>query len=106
MTGYRCSQCGRVSLEKPDRCRCGSQALEAIELGGRGKVYTCTTLHAAAEPFEKDLPFQIAIVELDEGPRVTVRIEGNQTSAERQALPVLAADLAGKAVPLIVDGEW
>jgi len=38
--------------------------------------------------------------------RVTVRIEDNQTSAERQAMPLLAADLATKAVPLIVDGEW
>lgn len=38
--------------------------------------------------------------------RVTVRIEENQTSAERQAMPLLAADLATKAVPLIVDGEW
>lgn len=38
--------------------------------------------------------------------RVTVRLQGNQTSAERQALPLLAADLATKAVPLIVDGEW
>jgi len=80
MTGHRCSQCGRVSLEKPDRCRCGSQAFEAVELSGKGKVYTCTTLHAAAEPFEKDLPFQIAIVELEEGPRVTVRIEGRRVA--------------------------
>ena len=80
MTGYRCSQCGRVSLEKPDRCRCGSQAFEAVELSGKGKVYTCTTLHAAAEPFEKDLPFQIAIVELEEGPRLTVRIEGRRVA--------------------------
>jgi hypothetical protein len=38
--------------------------------------------------------------------RVTVRIGSSQTSAERQALPVLAADFASKAVPLIVDGEW
>ncbi len=38
--------------------------------------------------------------------RVTVRIEGNQTSAERQALPLLAEDFASKAVPLIVDGDW
>ena len=38
--------------------------------------------------------------------RVTVRLEDNQTSAERQAMPLLAADLATKAVPLIVDGEW
>ena len=82
MTGYRCSQCGRVSLEKPDRCRCGSQAFEAVELSGKGRVYTCTTLHAAAEPFEKDLPFQIAIVQLDEGPRLTVRIEGPRVSID------------------------
>jgi hypothetical protein len=82
MTGYRCSQCGKVSLEKPDRCRCGSQAPEAVELSGKGKVYTCTTLHAAAEPFEKDLPFQIAIVELEEGPRLTVRIEGRRVAID------------------------
>ena len=82
MTGYRCSQCGRVSLKKPDRCRCGNQAFEAVELSGKGKVYTCTTLHAAAEPFEKDLPFQIAIVELEEGPRLTVRIEGQRVAID------------------------
>ena len=42
-----------------------------------GTVYTCTTLHAAAEPFEKDLPFQIAIVVTDDGARMTARIEGD-----------------------------
>lgn len=82
MRGYRCSQCGRVSLEKPDRCRCGNQAFEAVEISGRGKVYTCTTLYAAAQPFEKDLPFQIAIVELDESPRLTVRIEGRRVAID------------------------
>lgn len=46
----------------------------------RGTVYTCTTLYAAAEPFEKDLPFQIAIVATDEGGRRTVRIEGERVA--------------------------
>lgn len=46
-------------------------------LSGRGMVYSCTTLYASAEPFEKDLPFQIAIIELEEGPRLTVRIQGD-----------------------------
>jgi uncharacterized OB-fold protein len=69
-------------LEKPDRCPCGSQTLEGVDLSGKGKVYTCTTLYAAAEPFENDLPFQIAIVELDEGPRLTVRIEGRRVAIE------------------------
>lgn len=38
--------------------------------------------------------------------RVEVRLEGNQTSAERQALTQLARDFADRAVPLIVDGVW
>ncbi len=38
--------------------------------------------------------------------RMTVRIESDQTSAERQALSQLAEDLANKTVPLIVDGSW
>ena len=42
-----------------------------------GVVYSCTTLYAAAERFEKDLPFQIAIVQLDQdGRRLTARITG------------------------------
>lgn len=45
-----------------------------------GKVYTCTTLYAAAEPFEKDLPFQIAIVATDDGKRLTARIEGERVT--------------------------
>jgi uncharacterized OB-fold protein len=45
-----------------------------------GTVYTCTTLYAAAEQFEKDLPFQIAIVVPDEGVRVTARIEGERVA--------------------------
>ncbi|MCB9385331.1 MAG: OB-fold domain-containing protein [Bryobacterales bacterium] len=42
----------------------------------KATVYSVTTLHAAAEPFEKDLPFQIAIVEIAGQRRKTVRIEG------------------------------
>jgi uncharacterized OB-fold protein len=39
-------------------------------------------LHAAAEPFEGDLPFQIAIIQLEEGPRLTVRIEGDRVEID------------------------
>ena len=41
-----------------------------------GRVYSCTTLYAAAEAFEKDLPFQIAIIDLEDGRRLTARITG------------------------------
>jgi hypothetical protein len=38
--------------------------------------------------------------------RMTVRLDGNQTSAERQALTQLAEDFADRAAPLIVDSTW
>ena len=76
MTGYRCQGCGRYGVQQTGWCECGSESFEETSLSGCGKVYSCTTLHASAEPFEKDLPFQIAIIELEEGPRLTARIKG------------------------------
>ena len=76
MTVFRCSACGKAYLAQPVYCRCGGQEFRAGEASGQGRVYSCTTLYAAAEPFEKDLPFQIAIIDLDDGPRLTARISG------------------------------
>ena len=41
-----------------------------------GVVYTETVVHMAPPAFEKDVPYQVAIVSLDSGERVTGRIEG------------------------------
>jgi uncharacterized OB-fold protein len=41
---------------------------------GDGVVYTETIVHAAPEQYAADAPYQLAIVELDEGGRVTARI--------------------------------
>lgn len=48
----------------------------------------------------------VNLVDRDVTARIEVRLEGNQTSAERQALTQLARDFADRAVPLIVDGVW
>jgi hypothetical protein len=81
MKAYRCSRCGQTAANGPGRCHCDG-VLESVEISGRGKVYSWTTLHAAAEAFEKDLPFQIAIIQLEEGPRVTARIEGDRVKID------------------------
>jgi len=41
-----------------------------------GTIYTETTVHIAPEAFQKDVPYQIAIVELDDGAKLTARIAG------------------------------
>jgi uncharacterized OB-fold protein len=96
MTGYRNRQSGQITLTPPQSA---TDEFEAVTLTGQGTVYSCTTLHAAATPFEKDLPFQIAIIELQEGPRLTARIEGQKIKigdkvkqiAERNGVQVFTA---------------
>ena len=41
-----------------------------------GIVYTETVVHAAPEQFTADAPYQMAIVSLAEGGRITARVEG------------------------------
>jgi len=80
MTLSRCDACGRPYVALPAVCRCGASEFSLAASSGRGRVYSCTTLHAAAEAFEKDLPFQIAIIDLEEGARLTARISGPAVS--------------------------
>ena len=43
-----------------------------------GVVYTETVVHAPPEQFVADAPYQLAIVSLEEGGRLTARIDGEQ----------------------------
>lgn len=41
-----------------------------------GAVYTETVVHIPPAPFAADAPYQIAIIDLDGGGRLTARIDG------------------------------
>jgi uncharacterized OB-fold protein len=43
-----------------------------------GTVYTETVVHAAPEQFLADAPYQLAIVSLEGGDRLTVRVLGDR----------------------------
>jgi uncharacterized OB-fold protein len=45
-----------------------------------GVVYTETVVHAAPEQFVADAPYQLAIVSLQDGGRLTVRIDGDRVA--------------------------
>lgn len=45
-----------------------------------GIVYTETVIYSAAPAFTADIPFQTAIVTLDEGGRVTGRVLGDRVA--------------------------
>ncbi len=45
-----------------------------------GIVYTETMVHAAPEQFVADAPYQLAIISLEEGGRLTARIDGERAA--------------------------
>jgi uncharacterized OB-fold protein len=47
-----------------------------------GTVYTETVVHIAPEAFQKDVPYQVAIVTFADGSRVTGRISGERVQID------------------------
>ena len=59
---------------------CGKRSgIEWRQLSGRGKVYSFTIIRQVIEnspAFNKDLPFAIGLIELEEGPRIYSNLSG------------------------------
>jgi uncharacterized OB-fold protein len=69
----RCQVCGPTYFPPQPHCpRCGSDDVEVIRASGRGTLYSYVISHLAAPGFEA--PYVIAVVELEEGPRLLTNI--------------------------------
>jgi uncharacterized OB-fold protein len=71
-----CSSCGAVRHPPQPRCgRCTSAAHRWEDASGAGTVHTFTVVGTAAHPELADaVPYVVALVELDEGPRVVSNV--------------------------------
>jgi uncharacterized OB-fold protein len=85
-----CGRCGAaIFYPRPSCTACGSPELSWRAASGRGTVYTYTVARRPTHPaFADRVPYVIAIVELEEGPRVTTEIVGCDPDAVRIGLPV------------------
>lgn len=45
-----------------------------MKLGGSGKIVSYTIVHDGPEAFKNQLPYTLAIIELDEGPQITAQV--------------------------------
>lgn len=72
----RCKTCGEHQFYPRGVCsHCLSSDLEWMDASGRGTVYSYSVNYRAPHPgFADDLPFVLAIVELEEGPRMMTNI--------------------------------
>jgi uncharacterized OB-fold protein len=70
-----CGRCKAFIYYPRDRCpTCFSKNLEWKPVSGRGKVYSYTVVRRASTRSFADAPYILAIVQLDEGPRMTTNI--------------------------------
>jgi uncharacterized OB-fold protein len=86
----RCAGCGRAQFPPLPGCRrCGSADLEVTAAAGTGVVYSWIVAHYAFDPaVADDLPYVVATVELEEGPRLYARLVGCEPGEVRAGMPV------------------
>jgi uncharacterized protein len=72
----RCGSCGRFVFFPRALCPfCFSDALTWTPVSGRGVVHAFTVPHRHPSPaFQPDLPYVVALVELEEGPRLMTNL--------------------------------
>ncbi len=72
----QCSACGQRPFPPHTHCeQCGSADLAWQAASGKGTIYTYTISYRAPHPvFRDQCPMVIAVVELDEGPRLITNI--------------------------------
>lgn len=69
LLGLKCNDCGTITCPPMMVCsECTSTNLEIVEMKGTGKIVTFTVCNVTSEGRENEVPYTIAMVELDEGP--------------------------------------
>jgi uncharacterized OB-fold protein len=75
LVGEVCPHCEVKIFPPRDVCPdCGAEARTEFQFSGRGEVYSFTTVHDAPAGHEAYAPYTVAVVQLDEGPKVTAQL--------------------------------
>ncbi len=90
LIGECCPHCEKKIFPPRDICPgCGGKTKDQFRFSGKGEVYSYTTVYDAPAGFDKQGPYPVALVRLDEGPLVAAQL----------------TDLPTRTVKRIIDGE-
>ena len=88
----RCRACARHVFYPRSVCpHCMAAELEWVDASGRGTVHALTVVHRAAPGFAEEAPYVVALVELEEGPRMMTRLLGVAPGEAKIGMPVEVA---------------
>ncbi len=86
----KCQECGHVRFPASVLCpKCLSEENEWVKLSGKGRVFSKAIFHQLYYPgFEDEIPYNTAIIELEEGPRLHTNILECENSEIVIGMPV------------------
>ncbi len=85
----KCRACGRHYFYPRDFCpSCFSFDVEWVRVSGRGTIYSFTICHRGAQDFEADAPYNLVIVDLEEGVRMMSTVVGYPNEDLKIGMPV------------------
>ena len=94
LLGLKCKQCSTITVPPRIACsKCAGTDMDIVELSGKGKIQTFTTVFVAPEGREAECPYVIVMTELDEGPWIM----GNLTGIDPNKVTM---DIMGKKVKM------
>jgi hypothetical protein len=95
LRAQRCGACGHLRFPPSNVCpKCLAEEHAWVVLSGRGTIYSFIVVHRPQHPaFQEDAPYNVAIVELEEG----IRLHGNVLECANEDLRV------GLAVEVVFD---
>lgn len=96
----RCASCGALRHPPAPMCpRCQSTERDALAVSGRGRLHSWILSHHPSAP--DDAPRVVALVELEEGPRIVSNLLGTDPAdiGNDMAVEVCFVDYDGVVLP-------
>ncbi len=102
LAGGSCVSCGHALARVAPRCsRCRGR-VQPARFGPEGTIWATTVVHIPAEP-GGDVPYAIAYVDLDAGPRLLLRLDADSgRAAVGDRVRLTAPTAAGNATGMLI----
>jgi len=77
MKAYVCPSCGWADFHRAGLCPRCAGAVKELAFEGKGKIVTYTTIRYPPKGFENRAPYVVAIIDIENGPRVIGRVSNS-----------------------------
>ncbi|RMG63364.1 MAG: Zn-ribbon domain-containing OB-fold protein [Calditrichaeota bacterium] len=89
LVGSQCPQCQNLFFPPRQVCpHCYNSELSEFVFSGKGSVYSFTVLYQTTPKFEFQIPYIVALIDLNEGPRITAQLTDVDAEEVRIGMPV------------------